>query len=210
MLRAARQHQPARVSPPWRGPARAAWLLAIVTGCVSVKPAVLDRHTQLEHQLIGQLWPLEARLILASSVRGGGAAAGTVATPAPAALEQDAQRAAQRRAFNADDLELLKQQQVLGEGRDGELKLLHTPTTTAEAERVRALLAEENADRVVLWRRALQLSPELDSEALSVVREVFHRLVLEVARPGERVQRADGRWVTIAARPEAVVVPTRR
>jgi hypothetical protein len=184
----------------WPAPARACWALVGLAGCVSVKPAVLDRHTQLEHQLIGRLWPLEQQLILASSVRGTSASGRDASAALPPAAEREAREAALRRAFNADDLEPLKQQQVLGEGRDGELKLLLPPSETAEAQRVRALIAEENADRLVLLRRALQLSPAFGSDGLLAARAIFHRLVLKVARPGERVQRADGSWETVGVR----------
>ncbi|MBK8480926.1 MAG: hypothetical protein IPL40_07090 [Proteobacteria bacterium] len=164
---------------------------------------MLDRHTQLENQLIGQLWPLEERLILASSVRSAQATGQDAGAATLAPDERQARAAALRRAFNADDLELLKQQQVIGEGRDAELKLLLPPRGAAEAQRVGALIAEENADRLVLLRRAVQLSPELGLAGLAVAREIFHRLVLQVARPGERVEGVGRGWATVPAQPAA-------
>jgi hypothetical protein len=83
---------------------------------------------------------------------------------------------------------------VLGEGREGLLVLLAEPDSARAARWLRDLASAENHDREVLMRRALQLTPELGPDQLSVARQAFCRLVRQTAKPGHRLQRADGQW----------------
>ena len=63
-------------------------------GCLTVKPRALDRPSQLENQILGQLQQIERDLILESSVRG-------VQRPqAISPYRREAIDAASRRAFN--------------------------------------------------------------------------------------------------------------
>lgn len=174
---------------------RASLLICVcaVTGCLKVEAVAVDRQMELENQVFGQLKRLESNVILISSVRGTDARA-TPMSP----LAQEAADAARRRAFNADDLDRFKRSGLLGEAKNAELILLATPKTHKQARWLRELVARENHDRVVLMRRALQLSPELSSRDLSLARRAFHRLVLRAAQPGDQVQRDDGTWTTVS------------
>lgn len=166
--------------------------------CVKVAPLVVDQQAQIENQLVGQLERLEATLVLASSVRGTAAeASNRKADSAPLAAE--ARRAALVRAFLADDIRRFKQSQLVGEGRNGELVVLGAAGSPGQARVLRQIVQDENAARHVLWRRALQLSPGLDGDDSTLVQLVFHRLVVRTAIAGDRVQREDGHWETIAA-----------
>ena len=169
-------------------------LACATVSCVGVKPVVVDRHAQLENQILGQLRHLESELVLASSVRGQNDIFGQ------SPLRREAAEAAMRRAFNADDIQRFKQQQVLGEDREGRLTLLARPKTARESRWLRELVSQENHDRAVLMRRVVQLDPELSGQDLPLVRHVFRRLIVHTARPGERIQQPDGRWVTVNKR----------
>lgn len=173
---------------------RASLLICIcaATGCLKVEAVAVDRQMELENQVLGQLKQLESNIILVSSVRGPDAPA-TPMSP----LAQEAADAARRRAFNADDIDRFKLSGLLGEATSAELILLASPKSPKDARWLRELVAQENHDRVVLMRRALQLSPELSTRDLSLARRAFHRLVRQAARPGERIQREDGTWTTI-------------
>lgn len=166
--------------------------LLAFTGCLKVEAVAVDRQMQLENQVLGQLKRLESNIILVSSVRGSEARARP-----PSPLAQEAADAARRRAFNADDIDGFKRAGQLGEANNAELMLLASPKARQEARWLRELVAQENHDRVVLIRRALQLSPELSTRDLSLGRRAFHRLVLRAARPGDRIQREDGTWTTV-------------
>lgn len=167
------------------------------SACISVKPVVVDRTSQLENQVLGRLQRLEAELILASSVRGD-------AQPAPRSpWQREAAEAVMRRAFNEDDIAVLKRSGRVGEAIGGELRVLDLPTDRAQARWVRQLVAEENHDRGVIMQRVLQLSPDLTSDDLPLIRAIFHRLAMRAAQPGDRLQRDDGRWITVPGHDEA-------
>ena len=166
---------------------------AALAGCVSVKPVVLDQKTQLENQMLGTFKRLEEDLILASSVRGGRAEAKI------SPLRREALEAMMTREFNRDDIEELKTRHVVGEGNDGMLAIREAPGEAAQAARVKQLVKEENAARLVLINRVIQESRELDAQDLPLVRRMFYRLNLQTARPGDQVQQAAGKWVEVQA-----------
>jgi len=163
-------------------------LIALV-GCVSVKPVVLDRKTQLENQILGTFKRLEGELILASSVRGEGAPAKKVSP-----LQREALESMMTREYNRDDIEDLKTRQVLGEGNDGLVAVRDLPAEEVEAARVKKLVKEENSARLVLMKRVIQQSPDLSDKDLPELRRIFHRLNVQTARKGDWVQRSDGKW----------------
>ena len=163
--------------------------LVVVVGCVSVKPVVLDRKTQLENQILGTFKRLEGELILASSVRGAGQTAKKLSP-----LEREALEAMMTREFNRDDIEELKTRSVVGEGRDGLLATRDMPAEAMEAARVKKLVQEENNARLVLMRRVIQQSPDLSAKDLPELRRIFHRLNVQTARKGDWIQRSDGAW----------------
>lgn len=160
-------------------------------GCVSLKPVVLDRKTQLENQILGSFQRLEKDLILTSSVRG--------EQPAPklSPLQREAVEAMMSRAFYEDDIDELKQQQIVGEGKDGLLKILQAPDKPELAKRVKQLVEEENRNRTVIFRRVIQINRDLSDRDLPLVRRVFYRLSRQTAKPGEKVQREAGDWEEI-------------
>jgi uncharacterized protein YdbL (DUF1318 family) len=176
-----------------------------IGGCLNVKPLVVDRQTQVENQILGRLQRLEAELILASSVRAGKPAAAADKKP-PAAtkdalspLAKEVVEALRRRAFNADDVDALKDEGVVGEGREGLLVMLAAPSDKRAAQRAADLLARENADRERIFRGVVHLDPELSERDLPLVRRIFARLQRAAARPGQKVQGEDAAWQTVPA-----------
>lgn len=167
-------------------------LLVMPAACVTVKPVVLDRKTQLENQVLGLFQRLEDDLVLASSVRGSGSGG---LSP----LEREAAEAMMLREFIRDDVEALKSAGWVGEGLDGLLALLKKPEEPREAARASRLVAEENGARTALMQRVVQLSPELHEADMPLVRRLFYRLNVQTARPGDLVQREDGSWQTRAS-----------
>lgn len=175
----------------WRPLLAVATLVAAGFGCVSLKPVVLDRKTQLENQILGSFQRLEKDLILTSSVRGEQAA--TKLSP----LQREALEAMMSRAFYEDDIDEIKQQQIVGEGKDGLLKILQAPDKPELAKRVKQLVEEENRNRNVIFRRVIQINRDLSDRDLPQVKRVFYRLSRQTAKPGEKVQRETGDWEEI-------------
>ena len=153
----------------------------------------MDRKTQLENQILGSFPRLEPELLLASSVRGG-------LRGGQAAEREALVQALMDREFNRDDIDELKREQVLGEGRDGLLVELKAPADPERARLARDLLREENRDRMLVMRHVIASNPRLGERDLAVVQRAFHRLNAGAARPGDLVQEADGRWRVTPAR----------
>ncbi len=100
------------------------------------------------------------------------------------------------REFNRDDVDELKRQQVAGEGTTDYSWCSRRRPTCSTGPR-EELVERENADRTLIMRRAIQLDRELTDRDLPLLRRIFHRLNVQAAPPGARVQRDDGRWHTV-------------
>jgi uncharacterized protein YdbL (DUF1318 family) len=162
--------------------------LLALEACVTVKPVILDRKTQLENQILGTFQRLEDDLVLASSVRGERAETGL------SPLAREALDAMLTREYHRDDLDALKQKHVVGEAKTGYLAILAPPRNQAEAAKVRALTEEENRCRKLILQRAIALGRGLSEKDLPELERVFYRLNLKTARPGDRVQSESGGW----------------
>ncbi len=165
-------------------------LVLLASGCI--RPVMVDQKTALERQILGNFQRLEEELILASSVRG--SAAHQAADQRLSPLQREALQATLSREFNRDDIEAFKDRQMLGEGKDGLLKVLPAAAAAPQAQR---LVEQENRDRMVIIRRVIQRDPKLTDKDLALVRRIFARLMAQTARRGQRVQLPDGRWHTV-------------
>lgn len=160
-----------------------AFCLLSLAACVSYKPVVVDEKTTLERDLLGQF----ERLNEAPPLR----------LPATTPVEGPTTRRALwqimvDRRLLAPAIEPLKRQEAVGEARDGLLK----PLSGAIDERGMALIERENALRQRLWQTLIEDQRQLSPPDLPQLRRAFHRMQLEAAQPGERIQRDDGRWAT--------------
>ncbi len=160
-------------------------------GCLSIRPRVVSRKTQIENQVVGELARLEGDLLLVSSVRGTGADPNDL-SPA----QREALVAMMDRAFRRDDIEALKRQQVVGEGTDARLFLFlrRMQGSADDKARVRKLVIAENADRDVLLQRIVDMNPGLGPTDLPEVRRLVHELEVEASAAGTLVQDAQGEW----------------
>ena len=165
----------------------------LLGACVTVKPVMLDRKTQLENQVLGAFQRLEQDLVLASSVRGTAGQGAAALSP----LQREAAEAMMVREYHRDDLEELKATQAVGEGNDGTLVLLSPPEDEGEASKARRLMKQENGAREVIISRVIQLNADLTDRDRPLVNRIFQRLNREAARPGELVQRDDGKWTEV-------------
>ncbi|MBW2735861.1 MAG: DUF1318 domain-containing protein [Deltaproteobacteria bacterium] len=171
--------------------------IVVASSCVSVKAVVLDRRTQLENQLLGRFAALERQLILASSVRGESPPRAQDKALSP--LQRELVEAQMNRAFNADDVEALKDAKVVGEGRRGLLVLAVLPTEVARAKHARQLMAAENRDRKTIFRGLIATSAELSERDLPLLQRIFFELRARTARRGELVENKRGELVAAKA-----------
>lgn len=173
------------------------------TGCLggfSPKIRTVTRQEALRNQVLGSFEQLAAEEYEMASVRAVDAASGAVLPPpAMTPSKKEALAAQQSRMFNRDDIETFKQMGCVGEKADGELEFRKTRETDASPElerRVRAIVEEENRDRLIIMRRLLETTPGLEGEeGMRVIREIFASRQRELAKPGEWIQEPDGRWI---------------
>ena len=92
-----------------------------------------------------------------------------------------------RERFN--ELQELKQRGIVGENNRGYVELL------TEAKAYRDLVDAENADRRLIYKTIVQQNNLADSE-LEKVEKAFAQVQKEKADPGDKIQDADGNWVT--------------
>jgi len=164
----------------------------LATGCVSIRPVVVSKKTQIENQIVGEIGALQHDLILAASVRSMGAD-----DPDLSPAHREALVAMMNRQFRLDDVVDLKRRRVLGEAMDGTLHYFPNPdlrANPAEADVVKALVEAENADRDTIMQRIIDMNPGLDATHLPEVQRLMHELNVERSELGTLVEDETGEW----------------
>ena len=103
-------------------------------------------------------------------------------------------RVIQRQKFNQDDIQDFKNPQVDGEGNDGLLKFFETKRTktgTGFKEFSSAIIAEENEDRIVIFKRIVATNKKFTNRGLPKVKKNTN-LNHDNAKPDEKIQQEDG------------------
>lgn len=168
------------------------FLIAIMTlvGCFTTQQINIGTKTSLERQLIGEVEPLTEEELLAASVR----ADGEVGLGSLDDLQARALQARRRQLFNRDDVDELKALGCLGEGKNAELVLRDCRPDPERAALLERLIAEENSDRAAILTWAIEADPALTPADRLQLAAVYHRLLVERARPADWVQDDDGTW----------------
>jgi len=179
----------------------------VLSGCTlaEVKVNVASERTSLENQILGSYNALSEETLLVASVRGVDPL-GRIQTPAKKSAEQqDAVTAMQVLSFHADDVDAFKRLGWVGEDNQGLLKPLGMARDKAPDDlkdfaarygqkEFDSVLAEVNAAREGIMRRAIETNAALTPADLPKVRAVFAKLAADTAKPGDRLQLADGAW----------------
>lgn len=172
--------------------------LLLLTGCGGplLGVTVVDERTALENQVLGSYQELTQEVLLVASVRYIDPSGKLVAqTPLPPGKEA-AIRAMQRSAFNKDDIDQLKAQEVLGENSQGGITIVAIEKVAPDRQAfVKNLVEEENADREVLMQRVLSTNEKLTPQDMPKIRQTFAALNRDRSRPGDLVQSESGQWV---------------
>ena len=164
---------------------------------VQVKIDVVDQRTALENQALGTYQEMKGDLLLLASVRSIDATGKLVPVPPLPSGKKEAIRAMQRSEFNRDDIEQLKSQGVFGEGKDGYLAFVKAPESGANSKTAGFavnLLAEENADRKLIYARIAELNENFREGDVSRVETVMAGLNRDAAKEGEWIQQDSGAW----------------
>lgn len=159
--------------------------LLLLTGC-TFNFEVTSQRTALENQVLGAYKELEDDVILASSVRAPGDD-----KPVLSASKRRAVDARQNQDFNRDDIDEMKDAEILGEAADGSLAVLpKAPSGKLAAQ----LVAEENRDRAEIWNRIIAANENLSLKDLSQVRKTYAKLQREATAAGQWYQDESGAW----------------
>ena len=166
---------------------------ALLSGCITTTVVNIGQKSSLERQLMGEIEPLSESELLVASVRApGGVGSGSADDLTAAALA-----GRRRQLFNRDDLDELKTAGCLGEAQRArhEARPCDRVGAADNAKLVERLVAEENEDRAHIIDWALSVDPVLTRGDRAQVEEIYHRLLIEKARPGDWVQQEDGAWL---------------
>ncbi|MFO7958579.1 MAG: DUF1318 domain-containing protein [Candidatus Brocadiia bacterium] len=182
-------------------------VLAISPGCnlgglVGTEIEVRGGQRSLEEQVLGAYEHVGEEVYLLAGVRSVDPATGEPTPPPPMTeSEQRALEARRRMEFNRDDIEQFKQEGYVGEGNDGLLAFLPERMEQLAAEDpdrhelVRAIVEEENEDRITIMRRIVRTNPDLRGEqGMETVRRILATRYRRESAPGVMVQAPDGTW----------------
>ncbi|NRA44599.1 MAG: DUF1318 domain-containing protein [Oligoflexales bacterium] len=171
--------------------------LVLVCACaISIKGIeVPTAKTDLEKQVLGEYRSVDNELILMSTVRG--KKLGLLASNDPVEL------AKQNQKFNQDDLEELKNLQILGEGNDGKVRLVPLSISKIASPKAkimrlaRIILDEENSDRMMLWQDTLAKGQK--SLSLVQVQKTYMEAKRKQTTVGQWYQDDKGTWIRKAS-----------
>ena len=165
------------------------WLICACA--ISIKGIeVPTAKTDLEKQVLGEYRSVDNELILMSTVRGG--------QNKPPGNTDLVEYAKQNQKFNQDDLEELKNLQILGEGNDGKVDLVPMSVSKIASPKAklmrlaRIILDEENADRMILWRDTLKKGQQ--SLSLQQVQKTYTDVKRKQITVGQWYKDDQGVW----------------
>lgn len=184
-------------------------IFVLMCGCTlaEVKVEVLSERTALENQVLGTYNSLDNEMLLVASVRGVDSKGHIRKPPKHSQEHKDAITSMQVLAFHADDIQAFKQLRWVGENRQGLLETFSMDKKTDgpddlkefarqyKSEEFKAVVSQANQARNVIIRRVIELNENLTEDDLSKVRQIFWKINVENALPGEKIQTQDGAWV---------------
>ena len=178
------------------------WMvLALSLNACSFNFELTSQKTALENQVMGSYKELDDDVIMMASVRGVSKDGKKTKTAAPASESaKTAVTAKQNQDFNRDDIDDLKQKQIVGEASSGELAMVPKDIgagASADAPDLmlaQALIKEENHDRETVVERIVVSNENLSSKDLAVARKTYQKKVIEDSPVGTWFQDDSGKW----------------
>ena len=167
-----------------------------LSGLVDVNVQVVDEKTLLERQILGAYENLEKDLVMVASVRSVDTEGRLAPLPDFPPGQRKALEALRVREFYRDDVDALKRDGVIGEGKEGYLTVLPS-SPKVDAKRTALLdnvLKQENDARRWLIERIVETNETLSPADRPKVEKVFAQMNRDAAKDGEWVQADDGSW----------------
>ncbi len=173
------------------------FLSACAQELVGVNVTIIDQRTALENQVLGTYEDIGKDMMLLASVRSIDESGKLKEVDPIPKHKKEAIRARQRTEFNKDDIENFKLIGCAGEKKDGFLAFFEIDKTRDDpkfALFVKAIIQEENDDRLMIMKRIVMISENLNENDLPDVQKIFASLNRDNARKGEKIQLEDGIW----------------
>lgn len=173
------------------------FLSACAQELVGVNVTIIDQRTALENQVLGTYEDIGKDMMLLASVRSIDESGKLKEVDPIPKHKKEAIRARQRTEFNKDDIENFKLIGCAGEKNDGFLAFFEIDKTRDDpkfALFVKAIIQEENDDRLMIMKRIVMISENLNENDLPDVQKIFASLNRDNARKGEKIQLEDGIW----------------
>ncbi|MGQ4809406.1 hypothetical protein NKDENANG_02823 [Candidatus Entotheonellaceae bacterium PAL068K] len=176
-------------------------LLCCLSGCktlADIDITIVGTRSALENQILGTYKELNNEMLLLASVRSIDANGRLVDQPPLSDDKRQALAALQSRAFNKDDIERFKAAGWAGENREGLLTYFPDATLASDPRQsafVQEIIAEDNRDRLILMHRIMATHEQFTERDLPKVQQIFAALNRDNAKPGERIEQADGAWI---------------
>ncbi|MCX6124579.1 MAG: DUF1318 domain-containing protein [Proteobacteria bacterium] len=184
------------------------WLIpkiASITGFLALNSCsfnfeLTSQKTALENQIMGSYKELDDEVLLMASVRG----VGTNGEKKDPKIQSDAAKTAlnakQNQSFNRDDVDDLKERQLVGEAKNGEIALLPkgigllSNASDDDLRFAKYLISEENKDREVITKRIIATSPSLSEKNLLEAKKIYRKSLLEESPSGTWIETESGNW----------------
>jgi uncharacterized protein YdbL (DUF1318 family) len=170
--------------------------LSLLVSC-SIKPPevrLTGEKTSLEKEILGTYHQMREDTWMVASTRG------TEEKPR-ISLSPEKKRsldALREQEFNRDDVEEFKKKGYVGEANDGTLLLKPSDELTQNPDTrkfVEEIITEENADRLVIMARVVELNDSLKRAVPKEVASVFAKMYQENSTSGTWIQKPDGDWI---------------
>ncbi len=173
-------------------------LALALAGCVNFGGVeVITKEEALQNQVAGVMEQLDDDVMLYESVRGVDEDGKLKDPPQITESKRRVIEAMQSRQFNADDIHSFLAEGCARENNRGLLDYFQTERCKQDAERerfVKAIIAEENHDRMVIMHRVIDEDETLTDADLPRVQRVFAAINRDAAPAGVWVQKEDGTW----------------
>jgi uncharacterized protein YdbL (DUF1318 family) len=182
-------------------------LLILTGGCTlaELKVNVVSERTALENQVLGTYNSLTEEALLVASVRGVTPTGEIESRPEQSAAKHQAMESMQVLGFHQDDIQNFKTLGWIGENTRG--LLTSFPRQTQEVppdladfaarysqEEFISVIQEVNQARETIMQQVIQTNEQFTEQDLATIRQVFWRMHVEQALPGEKIQNEDGTW----------------
>jgi hypothetical protein len=173
--------------------------LTIFFGC-SFNFELTSQKTALENQVMGSYKELDDEVLMMASVRAVDSSGNLKKKKVQSDDAAKAIEAKQNQEFNRDDIDELKEKQILGEAKDGSIVVLPKDVGLAAQTGKKILnfagflVAEENRDRKIVVDRIVKSHQDLTKDNFEEARKIYRSNIINNSPVGTWIENPNGIW----------------